>query len=95
LPDGIWKKRQQLTFQGVIVAKAKKAAPKKAAKGGPKEVLLVGSKVKAAIKDANCNTAGDAMDGLNAWVHWLIKQATARATENGRKTVRAHDFMAP
>jgi hypothetical protein len=73
------------------VAKGKKSAGKK----GSQEVLLVGSKVKAAIKDANCNTAGDAMDGLNQWVHWLIQQATTRATANGRKTVRAHDFMAP
>ena len=58
------------------------------------EVLLVGSKVKAAIKTAGCNTSGDALDGLNEWVHWLIQQATKRASENGRKTVRAHDFMA-
>ena len=73
-------------------AKAKKkAAPKKAAKKG--EVLLVGSKVKQAIKDAGCNTGGDAIDGLNMWVHWLIGQATNRAAANGRKTVRAHDFM--
>jgi hypothetical protein len=57
------------------------------------EVLLVGSKVKAAIKAAGCNSSGDAVDGLNAWVHWLIQQATARAQANGRKTVRAHDFM--
>ena len=57
------------------------------------EVLLVGSKVKAAIKAAGCNSSGDAVDGLNAWVHWLITQATARAQANGRKTVRAHDFM--
>ena len=69
------------------VKKAAKAAPKKSM-----EVLLVGSKVRAAIKDAGCNTAGDAMDGLNAWVGWLIQQATARASQNGRKTVRAHDF---
>ncbi|HUS64369.1 MAG TPA: hypothetical protein VMZ28_07485 [Kofleriaceae bacterium] len=62
-----------------------------AKKGG--EMLLVGSKVKAEIKSANCNTAGDALDGLNGWVHWLITQATQRASANGRKTVRAHDFM--
>lgn len=69
----------------------KKKAPKK--KASTVEVLLVGSKVKAAIKDADCNTAGDALEGLNGWVHWLIGQATARAKANGRKTVRAHDFM--
>ena len=78
------------------MAKAKKAPKKKATgakKSSTKEVLLVGSKVKAAIKAAGCNTAGDAMDGLNEWVHWLIGQATARAGANGRKTVRNYDFM--
>ncbi|MCP4447945.1 MAG: hypothetical protein GY811_21810, partial [Myxococcales bacterium] len=49
--------------------------------------------VKATIKEANCNTGGDAIDGLNGWVHWLIEQGTARAIKNNRKTVRAHDFL--
>jgi hypothetical protein len=77
------------------VAKAKNNGKKAAVakKSGNREMLLVGSKVKAAIKEANCNTAGDALEGLNDWVYWLIQQATARASQNGRKTVRAHDFM--
>ena len=57
------------------------------------EVLVVSSKVRAAIKATGCNTGGDAIDGLNAWIGWLISQAAARAKANGRKTVRAHDFM--
>ena len=69
---------------------AKKAAAKKCA---TQEMLLVGSKVKGLIKGAGCNTAGDALDGLNGWVYWLVEQATKRAAQNGRKTVRAHDFM--
>jgi histone H3/H4 len=73
---------------------SKKKATKKAAGGGAGEVLLVGSKVKAALKEAGCNSSSDAIDGLNAWVHWLIGQAAQRAAANGRKTVRAHDFMA-
>ena len=74
------------------MAKAKKG---KAASGGggPKEMLLVASKVKQMLKDAGCNTAGDALDGLNGYVGWLVGQAAKRASENGRKTVRAHDFM--
>ena len=74
------------------MAKAKKG------KGGasrPTEMLLVSSKVRQMIKDAGCNTAGDALDGLNAYVGWLISQAAKRASENGRKTVRAHDFIIP
>jgi histone H3/H4 len=69
------------------MAKAKKGG------GAPKEMLLVASKVKQILKDANCNTAGDALDGLNGYVGWLVEQAAKRAKENGRKTVRAHDFM--
>ncbi len=64
---------------------------KKSKKGG--EMLLVGSKVKAMIKKKGCNTAGDALEGLNEYVNWLIAQAATRAGENGRKTVRKHDFL--
>jgi hypothetical protein len=74
------------------MAKAKKAGKSSKAAPKPVESLLVGSKVRAAIKDAGCNTAGDALDGLNAWVGFLIQQATSRAVQNGRKTVRPHDF---
>ncbi|ACY14461.1 hypothetical protein [Haliangium ochraceum] len=74
----------------------KKAASKTSKKPAAKkelDVLLVGSKVKQQIKEAGFNTGGDAVQGLNQWVHWLISQATQRAHANGRKTVRAHDFM--
>lgn len=77
------------------MAKAKKAtkaaAPKAAAASN--EMLLVASKVRAAVKAADCNFAGDAIEALNGYVGWLIQQATKRAKENGRKTVRGHDFM--
>ena len=72
------------------MAKAKKKA---GGGGAPKEMLLVASKVRQMLKDMNCNTAGDALDGLNGYVGWLVQQAAKRASENGRKTVRAHDFM--
>ena len=73
------------------MAKAKKG--KGGASARPTEMLLVASKVRQMIKDAGCNTAGDALDGLNGYVGWLIQQAAKRASENGRKTVRAHDFI--
>ena len=57
------------------------------------EPLVIASKAKAIFKKANCNVAGDAFDGLNGYVYWLIVQAAKRAKQNGRKTVRAHDFM--
>jgi histone H3/H4 len=57
------------------------------------EMLLVASKTKEALKETGCNVSSDALDGLNSYVHWLIEQAAARAEVNGRKTVRAHDFI--
>ena len=74
---------------------AKAKAKGKGGGNAPKEMLLVASKVKQMIKDAGCNTAGDALDGLNGYVAWLVSQAARRAAENGRKTVRAHDFHIP
>ncbi|HIH09528.1 MAG TPA: hypothetical protein HA254_02550 [Candidatus Diapherotrites archaeon] len=56
------------------------------------ESLVVGSKVKDAIKAEDCNTAGDAVDALSEVVASLIKKAAARAKANGRKTVRGVDF---
>jgi len=56
------------------------------------ESLVVTSKAKAILKKLKCNTAGDAMDGLNGIIHWYLEQASKRAKANGRKTVRAHDF---
>lgn len=57
------------------------------------EPLIVASKAKAVLKKAGCNTSGDALDGLNGWANWLLDQAAKRAKANGRKTVRAHDFI--
>ena len=58
------------------------------------EMLLVGSKTKAALKAEDVNVAGDALAALNGIVYWYIGQAAKRAKANGRKTVRAHDFLA-
>lgn len=70
--------------------KAKKAAAKKSK---TLEMLLVGSKTKDALKQYDVNIAGDALDGLNKVVYWYVEQAAERAKANGRKTVRAHDFL--
>ncbi len=57
------------------------------------DMLLVGSKTKEALKANGCNVGGDALPALNMVVHWYVEQAAKRAAANGRKTVRAHDFM--
>ena len=64
------------------------------AKSKKQEPLIIASKAKGVLRAAGCNTAGDALDALNGYVYWLLEQATKRAKANGRKTVRAHDFMA-
>lgn len=56
------------------------------------EPLVIASKAKAVLKKSGCNTAGDAFDALNGYIYWLLDQAAKRAKENGRKTVRGHDF---
>ena len=55
---------------------------------------IVNSKVKEAIKAAGCNTSADALPAMNALAAWHISEATTRASSNGRKTVRSHDFLA-
>ncbi|MCB0362131.1 MAG: hypothetical protein KDD35_05400 [Bdellovibrionales bacterium] len=69
-------------------------AKKKATKGKGKESLIVGSKAKQVLKKSKLNVAGDAFEGLNEVVYWYLDQAASRAKANGRKTVRAHDFLA-
>ena len=54
--------------------------------------LVVGSKVKEAVKVEGCNTSGDLAGALSSKVAGLIKDAAGRAKANGRKTVRAADL---
>ncbi len=67
------------------------------AKGKSKDMLLVGSKTKEALKGSGKNTfnvSSDALEGLNDYVYWLVAQAQARCAANGRKTIRRHDILA-
>lgn len=74
--------------------KKKKAATKKRTSKKTGEVIIVQSKFKEALKSHGMNVAADAMEGANTILHWYVSQAADRAKANGRKTVRAHDFMA-
>lgn len=60
---------------------------------GKQEPLVIASKAKAVLKKMNLNVSGDAFEGLNGYVYWLLEQAGKRTKANGRKTVRAHDFI--
>ena len=62
-----------------------------------KEMLLVGSKTKEALKGTGKDkfmVSSDALEGLNEYVYWLVDQAQQRAKANGRKTIRAYDIIA-
>ena len=62
-----------------------------------KDMLLVGSKTKEALKGSGketFNVSADALEGLNDYVYWLVEQAQQRAKANGRKTIRAYDIIA-
>jgi hypothetical protein len=67
-------------------------AKKKAAAKGGKSSLVVGSKVKEAIKGHGVRMAGDLLDALNASVGSMLKAAVARTKANGRGTVRPQDL---
>jgi histone H3/H4 len=56
-----------------------------------KEMLLVGSKVKRAIKAKDLMCAAEVLDALNECVHECLDRAAERAQANGRKTVQAKD----
>jgi hypothetical protein len=73
------------------MAKSAKAA-KKGGKGGSKEILIVGSKMKDVVKAAGCMSSGDLIEALSAKVHEIIANATERAKGNGRSTVRPYDL---
>lgn len=62
-----------------------------------KEMLLVGSKTKEALKGSGKNTfnvSSDTLDALNEYVYWLVEQAQKKCAANGRKTIRPYDVLA-
>ncbi len=75
----------------------KKATKKKAAKktakktAKKKEMLLVGSKTKEALKGKGFNVSSDTLDALNEAVYRLVADAQMRCEANGRKTIRPYD----
>ena len=68
----------------------KKAAPKGKAKAATGDLIISKSRTKAAVR--NCNVSGDFYGALDAYVRNAIKGAEARASQNGRKTLRPQDL---
>ena len=71
-------------------SKSKSKSKKKTAK--TREPLVVGSKVKEAIKQNDLMMSGELLSSLNDAVYALIDKACQRAKDNGRKTVQARDL---
>ncbi len=67
----------------------KKATKRKAAKKKPVEMIISKSRTKNA---AGINVSGDFYAALDGAVRGLIATAEARATANGRKTLRPQDL---
>ena len=57
-----------------------------------KEVLVVGSKVKAYVKKKGCMSSGDLLPGLSDKLCALLDDAIKRTKANKRSTVRATDL---
>jgi hypothetical protein len=58
----------------------------------PKEIVVVGSKVKEVIREAGLRSDGDLVAAVSDRVHTLLQDAIKRCTANGRSTVRPHDL---
>ena len=57
-----------------------------------KEILIVASKVKDAVKTKKCQSSGDLVEALSDKVHAMLDAAAERAKKNGRATVRPYDL---
>lgn len=63
-----------------------------AKKSKQREIVVVASKVKEAVKDAGCQSSGDLVDAISDKVHDILEAAVERAKHNGRATVRPYDL---
>lgn len=70
--------------------KAKKKAPRR--RKAANLNVVVGSKVKEAIKAHGVRCSGDMVEALNAHVLGILDGAVARCQSNNRGTVRPHDL---
>jgi hypothetical protein len=71
---------------------AKRKKKTSARRAAPKSNVVVGSKVKEAIKRMGVRMAGDFGDALNSKVHETISAAVTRCKANNRGTVRPQDL---
>jgi hypothetical protein len=58
----------------------------------PKEIVVVGSKVKEVIKEAGLRSDGELVQAISNKVHEMLEDAIGRCKNNSRSTVRPHDL---
>jgi histone H3/H4 len=58
----------------------------------PKEIVVVGSKIKEVVRAAGLRSDGELVSAVSDKVHEMLTDAVARCTSNGRSTVRPHDL---
>lgn len=58
----------------------------------PKEIVVVGSKVKEVVKEAGLRSDGELVQAVSDKVHELLGAAIKRCKGNNRSTVRPHDL---
>lgn len=58
----------------------------------PKEIVVVGSKVKDVVRSAGLTAADGLIKELDKLVKEMIRDAAHRARANGRKTLRPYDL---
>ncbi len=58
----------------------------------PKEIVVVGSKIKEVIKEAGLRSDGDLVQSVSDKVHEILAEAINRCKGNGRSTVRPYDL---
>jgi histone H3/H4 len=63
-----------------------------AKKAKQREVVVVASKVKDAVKESGCQSSGDLIEAISDKVHDMLEAAVERAKNNGRATVRPYDL---
>ena len=56
-----------------------------------KEILVVGSKVKAYVRSKKCMVAGDLIEAVSNEIYGVLDKAIARTKANKRSTVRPQD----
>ncbi|MBK8264704.1 MAG: DUF1931 family protein [Nannocystis sp.] len=62
------------------------------AKSKPREIVVVGSKLKDVIKEAGLRSDGQLIEAVSNKVHDLLAAAVERCKSNGRSTVRPYDL---